>query len=242
MSKQQKSLLDDFQNSDSTYENSVSLFDGLGNNIIQTISSINAKTPWFFYVHIFDLHAPIIVPKNFSAEKYGKSKYEKMVSAIDYWIGEIIKNIDLENTLVVLTADHGDYIPVIELDNETIDLEASDSQAKMDYIMWKLGNKIPAKLKPLKGKMKHILRDSRIKSNEDKMTGLNLSPYQKRVLLETRMVGGHRLYDDLIKVPLIFSGTNISLAISITSFFLTFFLLSIISWIVSYFLPQRRYS
>ena len=75
--------------------------------------------------------------------------------------------------------------------------------------MWKLGNKIPAKLKPLKGKMRHILRDSRIKSNEDKMAGLNLSPYQKRVLLETRMVGGHRLYDDLIKVPLIFSGVNI---------------------------------
>ena len=54
-------LTNDFQNSDSTYENSVSLFDGLGNNIIQTISSINAKTPWFFYVHIFDLHAPIIL-------------------------------------------------------------------------------------------------------------------------------------------------------------------------------------
>ena len=102
-----------------------------------------------------------------------------MVSAIDYWIGEIIKNVDLENTLVVLTADHGDYIPVIELDNEIIDLEASDGQAKIDYIMWKLGNKIPAKLKPLKGKIRHIIRDSRIKSNEDKMAGLNLSPYQK---------------------------------------------------------------
>ena len=38
---------------------------------------------------------------------------------------------------------------------------------------------------------------------------MNLSPYQKRVMLETRMVGGHRLYDDLIKVPLILSGANI---------------------------------
>ena len=202
-------LTNDFQNSDSTYENSVSLFDGLGNKIVQTLSSIRTQIPWFFYIHIFDLHAPITVPKNFSAEKFGKSKYEKMVSAIDYWIGEIIKNVDLENTLVVLTADHGDYIPVIELDNETIDLEASDGQAKMDYIMWKLGHKVPAKLQPLKGKMRHILRDLRIKSNEKKMNGLKLSPYQKRVMVETRMVGGHRLYDDLIKVPLIFSGVNI---------------------------------
>ena len=62
-----------------------------------------------------------------------------MVSAIDYWIGEIIKNVDLENTLVVLTADHGDYIPSYRTwYNETIDLEASDGQAKMDYIMWKI--------------------------------------------------------------------------------------------------------
>lgn len=202
-------LTNDFQNSDSTYENSVSLFDGLGNKIVQTLSSISTQTPWFFYIHIFDLHSPIIVPKNFSAEKFGKSKYEKMVSAIDYWVGEIIKNIDLENTLIILTADHGDYIPVIELDNEMIDLEASDGQAKIDYIMWKLGHKVPAKLQPLKGKIRHILRDSRIKSNEKKMNGLKLSPYQKRVMVETRMVGGHRLYDDLIKVPLIFSGVNI---------------------------------
>ena len=202
-------LTNDFQNSDSTYENSVSLFDGLGNKIVQTLSSISTQTPWFFYIHIFDLHSPIIVPKNFSAEKFGKSKYEKMISAIDYWIGEIIKNIDLENTLIILTADHGDYIPVIELDNEMIDLEASDGQAKIDYIMWKLGHKVPAKLQPLKGKMRHILRDSRIKSNEKKINGLKLSPYQKRVMVETRMIGGHRLYDDLIKVPLIFSGVNI---------------------------------
>jgi len=202
-------LTNDFQNSDSTYENSVSLFDGLGNKIVQTLSSISTQTPWFFYIHIFDLHSPIIVPKKFSAEKFGKSKYEKMISAIDYWIGEIIKNIDLENTLIILTADHGDYIPVIELDNKMIDLEASDGQAKIDYIMWKLGHKVPAKLQPLKGKIRHILRDSRIKSNEKKMNGLKLSPYQKRVMVETRMVGGHRLYDDLIKVPLIFSGVNI---------------------------------
>ena len=58
---------------------------------------------------------------------------------------------------------------------------SSDIYDEISYVtiyksgsIWKLGNKIPAKLKPLKGKMKHILRDSRIKSNEQKMNGLNL--------------------------------------------------------------------
>ena len=206
-------LTDDFQNLDSTYESSISLFEGLGNKIIETLTSLKSRTPWFFYIHIFDLHAPIIVPKNFSEEKFGESKYEKVVSAIDYWIGKIIKKIDLKNTLVILTADHGDYIPIIEFGKEKIDLEASDNQAKMDYALWKIGKKVvPDKLKPLKKKISHFIRDSRIKSNKQKMNDLNLSPYQKRVMLENRTTstsGGHRLYDDLIKVPLIFCGINI---------------------------------
>ena len=51
---------------------------------------------------------------------YGKSKYEKVISVIDYWIGKILDNVDLENTLITLPADHGDYIPVIELDRKKL--------------------------------------------------------------------------------------------------------------------------
>ena len=84
--------------------------------------------------------------------------------------------------MVVLTADHGDYIPIIEFGKEKIDLEASDSQAKMDYALWKIGKKVvPDKLKPLKKKISHFIRDSRIKSNEQKMNDLNLSPYQTSI-------------------------------------------------------------
>ena len=54
-----------------------------------------------------------------------------------------------------------------------------------------------------------LLRNTRAKIKKQKIDELNLSPYQKRVLTESRMEEGHRMFDDLIKVPLIFSGLKI---------------------------------
>ena len=74
-------------------------------------------------MHLFDLHTPIVLPSEFNDDKFGESNYEKMISAIDLWIGKIINEIDLENTLIVLTADHGEYVPVIHHNNEIINFE-----------------------------------------------------------------------------------------------------------------------
>ena len=197
----------DFENNDSTYHNYLSLFDGLGEQIIKKLSNTSLHTPWFFYIHIFDLHSPITVPKSFSDKKFGSSKYEKQISAIDFWIGKIIKKINLKNTLIVLTADHGEYIPIIEYKNDVINLETSDNEAKL----WKMGNRIPSNFKPLKKKMGRLLRNTRTKIKKQKINELDLSPYQRRVLMESRMEEGHRMFDDLVKVPLIFSGLNIPL-------------------------------
>ena len=60
------------------------------------MSSLN--TPWFFYIHIFDLHAPIIVSLNlFLHKKFGSSKYEKTnISNRLSGLGKLLKNINLE--------------------------------------------------------------------------------------------------------------------------------------------------
>ena len=202
-------LICDFENSDSTYRNYLSLFDGLGKQIIEKLVNGSINTPWFFYIHIFDLHTPITVPKSFSDKKFGSSKYEKQISAIDFWIGKIIGKINLQNTLIILTADHGEYVPIVEYNNKIINLEASDNEAKL----WKMGNRIP-NISPdsalnIKKKIGGLLRNTRTKIKKQKIDELNLSPYQKRVLMESRMEEGHRMFDDLLKVPLIFSGLNV---------------------------------
>jgi arylsulfatase A-like enzyme len=76
-----------------------------------------------------------------------------------------------------------------------------------------MGNRIP-NISPdsalnVKKKIGDLLRNIRTKIKKQKINELNLSPYQHRVLMESRMEEGHRMFDDLVKVPLIFSGLNI---------------------------------
>ena len=196
----------EFTNTDKSHDNYFSLFSGLGDQIINKLTSSDLKEPWFLYVHLYDLHTPVVVPKEFSTEKYGDSQYEKMVSAIDYWIGKFMKKIDEQKTLLILTSDHGEYIPIVSHKNKIINLEASIGETNL----WKLGNKVPKKLYPMKKKLGSAFRITRSKFKKTKIENLPLSIYEKRVLLDSRMKDGHRLFDDLLRVPLIFSGFNLS--------------------------------
>jgi arylsulfatase A-like enzyme len=198
-------LIFDFEKTDSGFENYLSLFSGLGKQIIDKFTSGYLKEPWFFYIHFNDLHFPITVQKEFDDEKYGTSNYEKQLSSIDVWIGKILEQIDLENTLVILTSDHGEYVPVITTKDGFLNFESSSTEANL----WKLGNKIPSGLYPMKKKLGSLLRKTRKKTKKSKINNLSLTPYQNRILFDSRMGSGHRCFDDLIKVPLIFTGFGI---------------------------------
>jgi arylsulfatase A-like enzyme len=195
----------DFQNVDVSYNNYFSLFAGLGEQILERISSNQLEKPWFFYIHLFDLHTPVVVPQEFDNEEFGLSQYERMVSAIDSWIGNVLEKINLNETLIVITSDHGEYVPILNVDGKLINLEPSPTETNL----WKLGNKVPSNLYPIKRKFGSMLRGARGKLKSSKIDSMSLSPYEKRILLDSRMGSGHRLYDDLIRVPLIFSGFGI---------------------------------
>jgi len=206
-------LICDFQNPDSSYDNYFSLFSGLGDEILDKIKNKKLKDPWFFYVHLFDLHTPVIVPPHFNDKKYGTSQYERMVSAIDDWLSQILGYIDTKNTIIILTADHGEYVPVLNTKNGLISLESSDTEKSL----WKLGNKIPKNLFPVKRKMGSLIRSSRKKLKSSKINDENLSVYEKRVLFNSRMSTGHRMFDDLLRVPLILTGPKIPNNVLITN-------------------------
>ena len=206
-------LVCDFQNPDSSYDNYFSLFSGLGDEILDKIKNKKLKDPWFFYIHVSDLHSPVIVPPRFNDKKYGISQYERMVSAIDDWLSQILGHIDTKNTIVILTADHGEYVPVLNTKNGLISLESSDTEKNL----WKLGNKIPKNLFPIKRKMGSLIRSSRKKLKSSKINDENLSVYEKRVLFNSRMSTGHRMFDDLLRVPLILTGPKIPNNVLITN-------------------------
>ena len=196
----------DFENPDKSYNNYFSLFAGLGNQIIQKISASYLKKPWFFYIHILDLHKPVVVPKKFDDEKFGLSQYERMLSATDFWIGKILEKINLSNTLVIFTADHGEYIPFVKHEDKIISLEASAAEKNL----WKWGNKVPQNLYPIKRKLAGLIRTTRNQIKNTKLDRSSFSEYERRVLLHLRQSNVLDLYDDLIRVPLIFSGYGIT--------------------------------
>ena len=173
------------------------LFDGLGEKIINLLSS-KMTEPWICYIHIMDLHWPLTVPKNFDHEQYGYSKYERIISSIDFWIGKIMEKINIKNTLVVMTADHGAPIPVLNKDITTFEPTLTNEI--------KIGKKlIPSSIQPITTKLLQFYKDI-IRMIKVKLADRNLTQYEKRSRLPYFTLS---LYDELIHVPLIFAGCNI---------------------------------
>ena len=169
----------------------IQLHGGIGNEIITTLKLLKSKSPWFYFIHLMDLHQPFYLPDEFNQNKFGLTRYDKMISYIDEWIGKFIKNIDFKNTLLVFTSDHGDYIPLT--DDENFSYTPNKFFKKMNKIVpKKLSTKI---LSTLQEKKKIDFANS-VKNNQ------KLS----RSILDR---GTDFLYDESLKIPLFFYGNNL---------------------------------
>ncbi|MBK7643202.1 MAG: sulfatase-like hydrolase/transferase [Planctomycetes bacterium] len=69
--------------------------------------------PFFAWVHLFEPHAPYAPPPEFLAQAHGDA-YLGEVAAADHEVGRILDALRasgaLENTLVIVTADHGESL------------------------------------------------------------------------------------------------------------------------------------
>ena len=169
---------------------------GIGDSIVDKLRSLKSKEPWLFSAHIMDLHNLFSLPKNFDDARFGKNRYERTLSFIDTWIGKFIEEIDLQNTLFVLSSDHGSYIPLSETNPDEI--------PSIQKFLKKGKNVVP-KLEPVGIKMLLFMRKTakeiRMKKLKNKFTEYELRSVKNR--------GKTELYDDTIHVPLIFSGFGI---------------------------------
>lgn len=177
----------------------------IGDQIIERLQSNKTKQPWFYYIHLVDLrhkgrvfsHNEIIVPPEFDKRKFGETKYERMLSYVDVWLGKILNNIDLKNTVVIITADHADVIPIESYSNKISQLEK---------LLRKIGNnktweakKYFPMLTPI-GKKLFILIERII-------TNLKRVRLEKKFTIEQMRTlnarGDKTLYDEKLRVPLL---------------------------------------
>ena len=183
-----------FENDDVTATNSV--HKGLGKKIIEKITSSSLTKPWFYYIHPMDVHIPCDVPDKYK-ELSLEERYNFNISSIDSLIGKIMEKINLSNTIIVLTADHGDYIDPFDT--------YRGIQDKSNFLS-KTMKKSVKKIIP-KSLHKSVHDQKKSIQNQIRSTSFN-TPHEKRNL-EGRGNKHRMLFDDLVHVPLLISGFGI---------------------------------
>ena len=194
----------EIKGSHSEYERNKATFPtGLTEKIIKILNSNSINEPFFCYFHVFDLH-PLREGKNpigigdFNREEYGTSTFAKTVSSIDFWLGKILENVNLDNTILILTADHGERIPYENI-------RAVDFQPKLENTVT-IGKKLlPKSAHKIGGKFLYNVRKSIGKRKLEK-SNRTLTNYEKRSRDPYFTLS---LFDELIHVPLLFVGNSI---------------------------------
>jgi len=204
-------IIPDFENNEETFCTS-----GISTEESRiTLDRLNSKMkePWLFLMHAGDLHFPITNPKGFQDEKFGSDNYEKQVSAIDYWLGQVLEKVDLKKTLVVITGDHGSYIQSLNKESLNIDFQdRGDLQMKIGEI----SNRFPKFLEPLKLYLFLTRENISRKRKEKKIKDLNLKPHEVRGLLHQRSDPERLLFDEKIRVPLFMIGPKVDQGMTIS--------------------------
>ena len=210
-----------------TFHRTSTLYNGLGEKIIQRLKSFSMTESWFYYLHLYDLMW-ISESANFNSEdgpdeirneKYGENQYERIFSVMDAWFGRILQNLNLKNTLVVITADHGTDIGVYNSEMEESNKVFQELRKHDPGIGFKIGQKIahklPKSMSPVRKKVAEKYTSKtyekikdKVKPELEKIEKSELRPYEKRLMQNAVLPTAH-VFDDRVHVPLIFSGYNI---------------------------------
>ena len=135
--------------------------------------------------------------KKFSSNIYGKTAYERKLALIDSWLGNLLELIDLENTLLIITSDHGEYTLDDKMKPDFVPILQQNSVIKKNEIPNSL---LPAGLFFLKI-MRKILTPYRQKKFKKTLDEYEIRTTYKR--------GKNYLFDEAIRIPLLFIGAGI---------------------------------
>jgi arylsulfatase A-like enzyme/Flp pilus assembly protein TadD len=73
----------------------------------------NAAKPFFLFLHYYDAHLPYEAPAPFASD-YADEPYAGEIAYVDSWIGQVLDRLRAlgayDDTLIVITADHGESL------------------------------------------------------------------------------------------------------------------------------------
>ena len=205
-----------------TYDHAeTKLWAGLGDDVLTEIEKISKNQPWFFYLQLYDLNLLIYPyderfkkgPNQIKNPKFGQNHYERIISALDIWIGKIIEKIDLKSTLVILTSDHGLESGAYNEKLQEFDNSQRIKRMVKPGIAFNIAMRgksiIPFRKKFAEKYKKHTrtIKENIQIPELEKIEKLELPPYEKRLMRLSTWYKSN-VYDDRLHVPLIFCGHN----------------------------------
>ncbi len=210
--------------SDTIFFNSFSTLynEGLGEQILKKLDK-GMNSPWFLYIHLVDLHGNALFNLDSNSETKiqnfeGKNQYEKMLSAMDVWFGKIFEKINSQQTLTIITADHGSASA--DFTNEMLDFSLQTDSIKKSNrpnsnIAKLISKKFPKKLQPLKKELGKIRTERSDKITQKKLKPrifeidkMDITDYQKRILKKATLYPTD-CFDESFRPALVFSGYTI---------------------------------
>lgn len=203
-----------FQNKDKEIEKGIRLSNGLSEKILNVILDCKDK-PWFGYIHLMDIYGDGFMKEEFKNSKYGTNTYDRMISAMDFELGSILKKINMEETIVILTGDHGTDDGLYSIEMEKRKRWVYDYNSDLSYILLKKMIKffpefIINNLK--KEKILHHFQKKIIKKRQkfkiNEVKKIKTSTRQRRMLINS-IDPIYQGFDDRLRIPLILSGFGI---------------------------------
>jgi arylsulfatase A-like enzyme len=161
-----------------------------GDELRQTLRGGSMPRPWFLFLHIWELHWPRRTRSTFNGPRYGRTLYQRSVAYVDRLLGQLLENVDLDNTVIVVTGDHGEGVAGA-IDNPSRAVQLGIQGA------YRLTRRLPATTK------KRILTLAK----NIILVGSRRRSARQAPPVDTRTeVAGHAalcVYDYLVRVPLV---------------------------------------
>jgi arylsulfatase A-like enzyme len=176
-----------------------------GDEFLRKVSARQIPEPWFGLLHLWEAHGPYFVPEEFNSPAYGNTKYDRAISALDPQIGKLVAKLPPDTVMVIL-GDHGENLPF----DRDLRVGARLCQPLHKRLGWLWESLVLREYSSV-----YRPEDTRPKARLARWLARTMSRVvhrPTRTEYYRRWVPGHgeSLYDEVVRVPLVFVGPGLS--------------------------------
>jgi arylsulfatase A-like enzyme len=88
-------------------ERSENVYSPFGDRLLDLLKG-GMPEPWFLFVHIWVLHRPRKILRQFKRPAFGEYMYDRSLTSLDTVVKQIVDATPMDDTILVTTGDHGE--------------------------------------------------------------------------------------------------------------------------------------